>query len=148
MITKLTMSNELVARQVYRVFQRSYKIEATLIGVDKFPPLFRPLADFVDSQTEFYGVIDGDALTAVIEVSADGEYLMIDSLVVDPDYFKQGLAGKLLQFVMEYTSFNKLIVETATLNKPAIRLYQKYGFCINRYYTPAHGIEKVVMTLK
>ncbi len=37
MITKLNQANKDVARQIYNVFQRSYAIEAKLIGTQHFP---------------------------------------------------------------------------------------------------------------
>ncbi|TMP76680.1 GNAT family N-acetyltransferase, partial [Pseudoalteromonas phenolica] len=54
--------------------------------------------------------------------------LEIDSLTVDPSYFRKGIAGELLSFAMSEFDVKKVIVETATANAPAIKLYNKHGF--------------------
>lgn len=146
MIAKIKHSNEGVASQIHHVFQNAYKIEAALIGVECFPPLQRSIVDIVNSTTEFYGFKDKDVLAAVVEIAIDSEYADIHSLTVDPAYFRKGIAGQLIAYVLALPDVGYAVVETAVVNGPAIELYKKYGFVEFRRWTPSHGIEKVAMS--
>ena len=148
MITKLDNSDINVASQIYAVFQRSYKIEAQLIGTLNFPPLSRNVDHIKDSTTRFYGFRENKCLAAVIEIAIDNEHLAIDSLTVDPDYFRKGIANKLINHVLGNVDFSVATVETALVNTPAIALYKKHGFVEFKRWTPAHGIEKLAMLIE
>ena len=54
--------------------------------------------------------------------------VLIASLVVDPDYCRQGLARLLLRHVISIYAKDFLQVETATGNRPAMALYASLGF--------------------
>jgi len=148
MITKLENSNEDVANQIYTVFQNSYQVEAQLIGTLDFPPLSRGVKDIVNSITGFYGFIDNNCLAGVIEIAVEGKYLEINSLTVDPKYFRKGIASKLMSFILDGFDAAKITVETAAVNEPAIILYKKHGFVGVKKWIPSHGIEKVAMSIQ
>ncbi len=93
----------------------------------------------------FYGFYEGDSLAGVIEITYQDNVLEIDSLTVAPDYFRKGIAYKLMNSVLNAFDFTKAIVETAVVNAPAIRLYQKHGFNEFKRFTPSHGIEKLAL---
>ena len=61
---------------------------------------------------------------------------------------KQGIANKLISYVLEEIAFSEAIVETAVVNIPAINLYKKHGFVECRRWTPSHGIQKLAMSIK
>ncbi|WP_404340996.1 GNAT family N-acetyltransferase [Pseudoalteromonas mariniglutinosa] len=149
MIKKLNNANEAVAKQIYTTFQRSYKIEAELIGTLNFPPLSHTVNDIHNSQTLFYGFYDDTQLAGVIELVIINERLEINSLTVDPDHFRKGIAGKLIRYALSErvigTAVTTAIVETAVVNEPAIKLYKKHGFVEFKRWTPDHGIEKLAM---
>jgi ribosomal protein S18 acetylase RimI-like enzyme len=148
MIIKLDNSNEDVGNQIFKVFQNSYKVEAQLINAYNFPPLSRSSKDIKNSETLFYGFYENGCLAGVIEIVAKGKQLAIDSLTVDPKYFRKGIAGQLISYILDLFEFTEAIVETAVANDPAINLYKKYGFVEFKQWTPAHGIRKVAMSLK
>jgi len=153
MIQQLNNTAPEVSLQIYKVFQSSYKIEADLVGVENFPPLSRTVEHIQASTTEFYGFIVEGELAGVIEITVNEgavesiakTTLEIDSLTVSPLYFKQGIASRLIEFVLQNKAFEYAIVETAALNLPAIKLYEKHGFRVFKQFTPAHGIEKVAL---
>lgn len=147
MILKLPHSDLAVAEQIYLVFQHSYKIEADLIGTKNFPPLFRTSIDIQKSNTDFIGFQSEEKLAAVIEVSHNNERLHINSLTVLPEFFRQGIASKLINHVLQAYPFNLATVETAVVNEPAIALYERHGFSEYKQYTPDHGITKTAMEL-
>ena len=148
MIKKLDNSNNEVANQIFNVFQSSYKVEAQLIGTLHFPPLSRSAKNIESSNTLFYGFFENACLAAVIEIAMRDNQLEIDSLTVAPNYFRKGIADKLLNYVLSTFEFTKAIVETAVVNEPAIRLYKKHGFIECKRWTPSHGIEKVALSLE
>ena len=127
MIKKLNNSNEEVANQIFIIFQSSYKIEAQLIGALNFPPLLRSVKDIENSKTLFYGYSENECLAAIIEITIEDNHLGIESLTVEPKYFRKGIAGKLISYVLDLFEFTKATVETAVVNKPAIILYKKHG---------------------
>ncbi|NQZ26898.1 MAG: GNAT family N-acetyltransferase [Colwellia sp.] len=148
MIKKLDNSNTDVANKIFTIFQNSYKIEAELIGAVVFPPLLRSAKDIENSTTLFYGFSENDCLAAIIEIVIEDKHLDINSLTVDPNYFKKGIASKLISYVLGITDFSKAIVETAVVNIPAINLYKKHGFVEFKKWTPSHGIEKIAMSVE
>ncbi|MEW6982474.1 GNAT family N-acetyltransferase [Colwelliaceae bacterium 6471] len=148
MITKLEHSNEIITKQIFTVFQHSYKVEAQLIGVSDFPPLQRSVRDIANSTTDFYGFTENKCLAAIIEIDIEESRLDIHSLTVDPQYFRKGIADKLINYVLEIGGFTSAIVETAVVNKPAINLYKKHGFVEFKRWTPSHGIEKLAMSMQ
>ena len=141
----LPHKNISTAKKIHHIFQRSYRIEANLIGVEDFPPLRRTINSFQKSNTHFYGFLKNDELTALIEIDVDENQLEICSLVVDPLFFRQGLASQMMEYILEKFPRNISVVETATVNSPAISLYEKYGFSIKKKWRLKIGIEKVVM---
>lgn len=146
MIKKLDNSSEEVANQIFTIFQNSYQIEAQLIGVLDFPPLLRSAKDIKNSTTLFYGFSENECLAAIIEIVIEDKQLAIDSLTVEPSYFRQGIADKLISYVLDIMDFSDAIVETAVVNIPAINLYQKHGFVEFKRWTPSHGIQKLAMS--
>jgi ribosomal protein S18 acetylase RimI-like enzyme len=112
----------------YIFFQNSYKIKAQLVAVVDFSPLLRSAVDIVNSKTNFYGFIYENCLAAVIEIEIDEKHLDIHSLIVEPKYFRKGLADKLINHVLNSFEISKATVKTAAVNKPAINLYKKHGF--------------------
>ncbi|WP_444916348.1 GNAT family N-acetyltransferase [Microbulbifer sp. JMSA003] len=148
MIIKLDNFSEDMAGQIFTIFQRSYKIEAQLIGAADFPPLSRSAQDIEKSKSQFYGFIDNKCLAATIEIAIEDRRLEINSLTVDPDYFRKGIAGKLLSYILDEFEFIEAIVETAAVNEPAINLYKKYGFVEFKQWIPPHGTKKVALSLK
>ena len=66
-ISELDNSNELIAQKIFALFQRSYKKEAELIGVDDFPPLRRSVQDLREAGSHFVACWERDNLIAVIE---------------------------------------------------------------------------------
>jgi len=148
MIEKLDNSNVEVSNQIFTIFQNSYKIEAQLIGSLDFPPLLRSAKDIENSKTLFYGFRENECLAAIIEIDIEDKHLEINSLTVDPNYFRKGIANKLINYVLEEFDFSEAVVETAIVNIPAINLYKKHGFVEFKRWTPSHGIPKLAMSIE
>ena len=145
MIEKLEHSYEAVAQQIFDVFQKSYQVEASLIGIEEFPPLLRSSRDIETSGSQFFGYSTGGTLAGVIEVVIENRRLEICSLTVDPLFFRKGIAGKLISYVLEYSNCEEAVVETAVANTPAITLYIKLGFVEYRRWKTSQGIDKLAL---
>ena len=143
MIEKLKNSELEIAEQIRAVFQISYKVEAKLLAAVNFPPLQRPLEKYRESNTEFYGYTKDGELAGVVEIDANNAYILIRSLVIHPIFFRQGIAGKLIEFVFDTFDSNIFVVETGLANGPATKLYKKFGFIEVHQWDTEHGIRKV-----
>jgi ribosomal protein S18 acetylase RimI-like enzyme len=146
LIELLDHSSENVAVEIYDVFQLSYEVEAELVGVDDFPPLRRDASAIQSSCSQFLGLWVGADLAAITEFSQSGEDLSIDSLVVHPRFFRRGLATQILQSLLDKVHWRIAVVETAAANRPALLLYQKFGFTESKRWHTVDGISKIQLT--
>ena len=143
MIQKLDNKNRAVSKKIRAVFQASYAIEARLLNAKNFPPLQRTLEEFLESNTAFFGVLKNDEFAGVIEISEYHSHTHINSLVVEPKFFRQGIASKLMQFVIHKFDSKRFTVETGVLNTPACQLYKNFNFKEVMQWDTDHGVRKI-----
>jgi len=148
MIQAVEHRSEEAAAEIHGIFQRSYKKEAELLGLDSIPPLHRTRDQLRTASTSFLGCLVEKKLAAVLEFNVKGAHLAIDSLVVDPSHFRQGLASALLKHLLTQEKWFTAEVETASGNVPAIALYRRFGFRESKVWRTSHGIEKVKLTAR
>ncbi|PHN02550.1 GNAT family N-acetyltransferase [Flavilitoribacter nigricans] len=144
MIEKLQNSQLEMAHQIRAVFQLSYAVEAELLGATDFPPLRRPLESYLKSDNLFFGYFENDDLAGIIEVESTDQHIDINSLVVSPQFFRRGIARKLLEFIFNRFDAPLFIVETGASNQPATELYKKLGFEEIKQWDTDFGIRKVL----
>ena len=143
MIQQLKNKDLHISTKIRLVFQASYAIEAKLLKAADFPPLKRPLDDYVNTNNSFFGYLKKDELAGIIEIHEASNFTHIQSLVVHPKFFKQGIAGKLLEFVFDLYNSKLFMVETGVDNGPATKLYEKFGFTEVKQWNTDHGIRKI-----
>lgn len=148
MIERLLNNDVEVSKKIHSVFQLSYKVEAELLSAVDFPPLKRPLENYVNSKTLFFGYLKEGTFAGIIEVDHNENFTHINSLVVDPSFFRQGIAGKLMEFVLNSFDSNLFIVETGLENGPATMLYKKFHFKEVRQWNTDHGVRKIKLELR
>jgi ribosomal protein S18 acetylase RimI-like enzyme len=148
MIKRLNNKNVEVAKIMQVVFQASYKIEARLLNAIDFPPLKRPLENYIECDNIFYGYFKNNNLAAVIEIIVAMEYIHIRSLVVSPKFFRQGIAKQLMEFTLNTFDSNVFVVETGVDNVPASKLYLNLGFKEVKQWDTDYGIPKVKFEFK
>lgn len=137
-VSRLNHLQRQVATKVYTILQRAYHIEADLLDIVDFPPLRRSVAQIMAVEADFYGYWQNERLTAVTEIEQiETHHIHIASLVVDPDFFRQGFGGKLLVEILDLIEWEQVTVDTAVANTPAINLYKKLDFTpLNQWQTP------------
>lgn len=145
MIKKLQNNNLATAKKIRSVFQASYQVEAKLLKATDFPPLKRPLENYLKSTTAFFGFLKKEELVAVVEIIHNNDFTHIRSLVVHPLFFRQGIASQLMEFVLETFDSDLFVVETGLENVPAIKLYEQFKFIEVKQWDTDHGIRKIKM---
>lgn len=143
MIEKLQNNEIEISKRIRSVFQASYKVEAKLLNATDFPPLKRPLENYVKSNTFFFGYLKNEDIAGVIEIDHNNEHTLIRSLVVDPTFFRQGIAKKLMKFVLNTFDSKLFVVETGLENGPATKLYKTFGFVEVKQWDTNHGVRKI-----
>ena len=143
MIEKLHNKDKEVSKKIHSIFQLSYKVEAALLNAIDFPPLKRTLDNYVNSTTEFYGYLKEGELAGIIEIEHNANFTSIDSLVVHPKFFRQGIAKELIEFIFNIYESNLFVVETGIKNEPATELYKKLDFKEVKQWQTEHGIRKI-----
>ena len=148
MIERLKNNDLEIAKKIRSVFQLSYKVEANILNATDFPPLKRPLENYVNSNTAFFGYLKNQELAGVIEIEHNDNFTHINSLVVDPGFFKQGIARKLMEYVINTFDSKLFVVETGLENGPATELYKKFDFKEVKQWNTDHGIRKIKFELR
>ena len=143
MIERLQNKDISISKEIRSVFQLSYAVEAKLLNATNFPPIKRSLENYVKSKTAFYGYFKNEDLAGVIEIDHNDTFTHIQSLVVAPKFFRQGIARKLMEFVFDIYDSKLFVVETGLENGPATKLYKKFGFIEAKQWDTDHGIRKI-----
>lgn len=129
MIKYLDVTQRRVAQKVLDVQIPSYQAEADLIGFDDLPPLKDTVKSIMNTDEHFYGYFIHEELAGAISYTKENELLDIHRLIVHPHYFRRGIGGTLLQFILDLeTEAKKAVVSTGAKNVPAKALYKRFGF--------------------
>jgi len=121
--------------------QLAYRIEAELIGFEEIPPLLDSPQTLRESGESFFGHYTGVKLTGAVSCRQSPKELTICRMMVHPDYFRMGIAGKLLEHVESMAAPGRaIVVTTGTSNTPAVSLYEKHGYEPSRMHLIAPGI--------
>ena len=148
MIKILQNKNIDISNKIRAVFQLSYAVEAKLLKADHFPPLKRNIYEFLNSKNVFYGYSLNHELVGVIEIDQNSNSTHIQSLVVHPKFFRQGIAQKLIEYIFNIYNSKIFTVETGVDNTPAIELYKKSGFTEIKQWDTDYGIRKIRLEIK
>ncbi|PEA07304.1 GNAT family N-acetyltransferase [Bacillus cereus] len=129
LIHKLNPSSFKVAASILHVQIPAYKIEADYLNSTAIPRLYDTVNDIQNCGETFYGYFLENKLVGFISFIQEEQLIDIHRLVVSPDFFKKGIATKLLLYIFNmFPSSMTYIVQTGKANTPAITLYKKHGF--------------------
>lgn len=136
-----------IARKIQQISVAAYQIEADLLRARDFPPLRRGVSEIQAAESVFWGCFVGEELAGVTELELDGAgKVNIASLVVHPDFFRQGIATRLIEHVVGGSPSLAITVSTGALNEPAILLYKKLGFQETAHWSTDCGIAMVTLS--
>lgn len=124
----LHLKNKNIAKRVHEISIQAYRVEATYLEVDSFPPLKETYASLQESDDIFCGHYLGETLVGVLAYSITDNTLHIHRVVVDPTYFHQGIASALLSSLIQTFPEKDMYVTTGEKNIPAISLYERFAF--------------------
>jgi ribosomal protein S18 acetylase RimI-like enzyme len=128
-ISVLNHTDADVAERIKRLHDAAYAVEASLLGLDDFPPLGRTLESFAHATSMFVGFLRDGVISGSVEVAFhEPSIYEIASLVVDPRHARQGIGTRLIAHVIKMAGTCRIIVSTAKENHPAIKLYEGLGF--------------------
>lgn len=114
-------------------------IEIGLLVNGDFSKLFN-LEFIINSDSEdVFGYYDNNKLVGFIHVLKTFECVEIINVVVDTEYRKQGIASKLINYVVDYyDDLEYILLEVNEHNEKAINLYNKLEFKVinvrKKYY--------------
>jgi GNAT superfamily N-acetyltransferase len=107
----------------------SYRIEAELLGARTLPALTETPRQLRATGERFLGAFEGDRLVGAVSWKRSGPLVDVHRMVVHPDRFRRGIAGRLLEALdAQEPDAERTIVATGAANAPARRLYERYGF--------------------
>ncbi|UUZ83470.1 GNAT family N-acetyltransferase [Paenibacillus sp. P26] len=83
-----------------------------------------------ESEEAFFGYFTEEGkLAGAVSCKQGAKELTICRMMVHPDYFRRGIAGRLLEYAEQFAVPGMRIkVSTGTNNTPAVQLYTKYGY--------------------
>ncbi|PWK15802.1 GNAT family N-acetyltransferase [Tumebacillus permanentifrigoris] len=141
MITYIDVQVKEHAQKLLALQIPSYRVEAKLIGFDGIPPLHDTTESLQGcGETFFVYELEGQ-LAGAISYERDGDEVTICRMMVHPDYFRRGIAGKLLRHVQEVEArTQRFLVSTGSANEPALALYGRDGFQVTSEREVAPGI--------
>lgn len=135
------------AEEIYCVFQDSYQVEARLLQLDEFPPLERTATQIQSAASIFLGYQLDEVLVAVAELETEEDKVNIASFVVLPKMFRKGIGSALIKHILALHTNCFVTVSTGLENKPAIALYTKHGFVIEKRWAIGDRLKMVTLHL-
>lgn len=124
---QINLNEIMKCAEVLDLQRRSYKIEADLIGTDEIPPLKETFEQLQNCGETFIGCYIEGRLAGAVSFKKEGEVIDIHRMMIHPDFFRRGIANKLIS-ELEQIGYSEMTVSTGAANTPAVKLYEKLGF--------------------
>jgi ribosomal protein S18 acetylase RimI-like enzyme len=145
-ISELDLTDDVVAANVHKLGRRAYAVEAELIGSTAIPALHETMDEMRAESLRWFGAWTDECLAGFAAWNRGPHGLLdIERLCVDPDFFRRGIASRLLRRVL--AEGGNATVSTGAANIPAIGLYERFGFTRTATHSPEPGVTLAVFTL-
>lgn len=129
MIVKLNNKDRVRAERILETQTAAYKIEAEIIKFYEISALNDTVETIINSNEIYLGYEINSTVAGFLSYEYKGNFFEICKMTVDPDFFRNGVAGSLLRYMMaDIVKNSKVVVSTGSKNVPAKNLYRKYGF--------------------
>ncbi len=99
MIKKLDLKDLETAKHILELQTASYRVEAEIIHFYEIPPLKDTIESLKEWDEIFYGYYINDVLAGIISYKIIENVLDIHRVAIHPNFFRRGIAGKLVSFV-------------------------------------------------
>lgn len=139
MIFDLNHRLENTAKEIRKIQQSAYRIEADLMGFDGLPQLKESVLEIQNADELFIGHT-GMPLKGFLSYKEEGRLIDIHRLAVAPEYFREGVASDLLEGLFARFEERDFLVNTGAANEPAKNLYRKHGFIEQRVFEAEPGV--------
>ncbi|MEU3753346.1 GNAT family N-acetyltransferase [Streptomyces olivoreticuli] len=137
----LDMADERTAVTTHHIGRSAYAVEAELIAFDGIPALRESLEEMRAQPLNWLGAVHENTLAAFVAWREDTDPVEIDRLCVDPEWFRQGLAARLMTHLLtEIVPDRDIVVTTGAANDPAVALYKRLGFTRGEDFQPVPGL--------
>lgn len=141
MIKRLNLKDIETVNRIMDLQRDSYKIEAQLIGFYEIPSLKETIESLQQCDEIFYGYYINDDLTGIISFKIIDDVLDIHRVAIHPNFFRMGIANKLINFIEGLNkNINRIVVCTGKDNFPAVNLYLKNGYIKKKDIEIKNGI--------
>ncbi|MGW1074393.1 GNAT family N-acetyltransferase [Streptomyces sp. NPDC002537] len=149
-IRRLEMADERIAGAAHRIGRGAYAVEAELIGFDGIPALRETLEEMRGRPLIWLGAVtDTEELAAFVAYRGDTDPVEIDRVCVAPEWFRRGLASRLLRhLVNDLFPATDFTVTTGAANTPAVALYERLGFTRGEDFAPVPGLTMASFELR
>lgn len=139
-IVELDILNTTVQQDILALQRKAYALEEELIGFP-IPRMHDTPEHLLASDEIFIGMVQDGTLLGMLAFTAEENALDIQRVAVDPDYFRQGVASDLIQFLFDAASDSvHFLVTAGAENTPAVQLYGKMGFYTVSTIEPIPGL--------
>lgn len=129
MIKKINLNEIDTVRDILKLQKTSYQLEAELMNFHEIPPLLDTEESLQTCGESFYGYYSNGTLAGIISYKVIDHLLDIHRVAIHPDFFRIGIAGKLINFIETLEQdIEEAEVCTGKKNIPAINLYIKNGY--------------------
>jgi GNAT superfamily N-acetyltransferase len=128
-IRALDLGDSRTVDAIVALQRASYRIEAELLGARTLPALTETPRQLRSTGERFLGAFEDERLVGAVSWKRSGPLVDVHRMVVHPDRFRRGIAGRLLEALdAQEPDAARTIVATGAANAPARRLYERYGF--------------------
>jgi ribosomal protein S18 acetylase RimI-like enzyme len=145
----ISLTNSIIAQQLYALQRAAYQIESQLIDYPHLPPLRESFTEFQQAGEQWLTWIEQQEIMGALAFVLGQDSLDICRLVVSPNHFRKGIARQLLLGLEPIAlGAQTLTVSTAARNEPAIKLYYSQGYQLIRQSITPDGLELVHLQKK
>lgn len=102
--------------------------EIGLLIKDNFSTIYKIEEDIKNDYVHIYVYEEDNKVLGFIHIEEHFEITDIINIAVDSSYQGKGIGKKLLQYVIDNTNADKIMLEVKENNIPAIKLYESMGF--------------------
>ena len=130
-IAQLVHIDPAIAADIHHVMMMAYTVEAKLLGVTDFPPLWRTADDIGLADSSFLGSFQNNLLLGVLEYETSfANSIAVAAVVVLPRFFRLGIASAMIKHIIRRHDGTRIEVCTAAANRPALSLYRQHNFAV------------------